>query len=328
MKSFLEFLSESSQGFNYFSSLNDLLDRLKNTKLTDPKTGLPQPLFRATTHNPDWVEVGKKGHFGTLGRGSYWGEDPSTAHQYLHQWPNSRIMTGYAKVENPLEITLSDWKKAPTDPVGYKLGVKLRSHEAMESALDKEGIDAVLERWRKVVNIRDPNKVVLSPHVIKPENLWSRAVQPPSVTSKIARPSGSEIPGASRGPRGSGIKGNLVLGALLGLGAGLYDKAFGDTPTTWGDVANQTVEGGIEGLNPLGVFGNSPVGIGSDKVDYGDRPELQKPLFTEPKPKPKPEADPADEFVIGKPDPNLEERLRQMMRKKEAEKTFGVISAK
>jgi hypothetical protein len=108
-------------------------------------------------------------------------------------------------------------------------------------------------------------------------------------------------------PRGLSGKGNVALGALLGLGTGLYNKAFGDTPTSWTDVANQTLQGGLESLNPLGVFDGGS--LGTDDV-----PVEGKGLnnFEPPKP-PKPKKSIPDEFVFGKPDPNLMDRMRQGM---------------
>jgi hypothetical protein len=96
---------------------------------------------------------------------------------------------------------------------------------------------------------------------------------------------------APRGPKGGvgGIKMPLI-GFGLAAATALANKAFGDTPMSWTDVGTQTLEGGLESLNPLGVFDGGSLG----KDDM-----MGEPIeFKEPTPKPEPKELPGSEYMF------------------------------
>jgi hypothetical protein len=213
MKSFIQFLSESDNSFNDY--VNDLLTRLKGTKAIDPKTGLPQPLYRGTSATPnfDFAETGRiSNNLGTntWGPGQYWTSSPTYAERYLRTIPNStevkqpwylrpfrpptiktthsyapgsRVITAYANIENPIEMGHG----ANIPRVGERLGIPIPDNfkdrnnpdylARIQSALDERGIDAIKAYDKKIgefvpheiINVRDPKKIILSPHVLAPQ---------------------------------------------------------------------------------------------------------------------------------------------------------------
>ena len=98
---------------------------------------------------------------------------------------------------------------------------------------------------------------------------------------------------APRGAKGGigGIKIPLI-GFGLAAATALANKAFGDTPTSWTDVANQTLEGGLESLNPLGIFDGGS--LGTDDLPAELKGQYN---FIEPKPKEQKEL-PGSEYMF------------------------------
>jgi hypothetical protein len=101
---------------------------------------------------------------------------------------------------------------------------------------------------------------------------------------------------APRGPKGGvgGIKMPLI-GFGLAAATALANKAFGDTPMSWTDVGTQTLEGGLEALNPLGVFDGGSLGTDDVPVEVKGSynfEDLPKP------PKPEPKELPGSEYMF------------------------------
>ena len=98
---------------------------------------------------------------------------------------------------------------------------------------------------------------------------------------------------APRGAKGGigGIKMPLI-GFGLAAATALANKAFGDTPTSWTDVANQTLQGGLESLNPLGIFDGGS--LGTDDLPAELKGQYN---FIEPKPKEQKEL-PGSEYMF------------------------------
>ena len=267
MKSFIQFLSESDNSFNNY--VNDLLTRLKGTKAIDPKTGLPQPLYRGTSATPnfDFAETGRiSNNLGTntWGPGQYWTSSPTYAERYLTTIPNSieikqpwylrpfkpptsktthsyapgsRIITAYANIENPIEMGYGE--NIPT--VGERLGISIPDNfkdrknpdylARIQSALDERGIDAIKAYDKKIgevvpheiINVRDPKKIILSPHVLAPQTTKATA----NISSGPLR--AGTIEGYSSGPLRAGTIEGYSSGPLR---AGTIEVSKPVTPTT------------------------------------------------------------------------------------------------
>jgi len=92
---------------------------------------------------------------------------------------------------------------------------------------------------------------------------------------------------AARQKAANTIGGKRLPGAL-GVAGALLPLAFGASPA-------EAAEAAVQGLNPLSIFGDTPAGLGSDKLDHGDHGG--EPIFLPPKPKPRKRL-PGDEFIF------------------------------
>lgn len=192
MKSFLQFLSEGEGRWTPLISgdLQNILDRIKDTKLVDP-SGNPLQLYRGIKgpYNPDFSSA-REGYFGP---GVYTSPDINIASGYLPRetvitkpkawWnpfskesigqvlsPQGVLLKGVANIENPLKLQYGE-------DLGRKLGLAstlLPSNvpwkeqmDALSKAFKSRGIDAIVGQDKytsgrpiPIVNITEPEKFI------------------------------------------------------------------------------------------------------------------------------------------------------------------------
>lgn len=315
MKSFLQFLSESDSSSEFSTAVDRLLSQLKGTKLIDPDTGLPKPLYRGTSARPnfDFAETGNiSPRHQTWGPGQYWSTSPSYAGRYTkiipsstkveQPWflrpfkspitkttysyaPGSRILTGYANIQNPIEMHYGQ----SIEDVGKRLGINIPVHSRntdylaqIQSALDKRGIDAIRAYDKnmgelvphEIWNIRDPKKVIVSPHVLAPQTTQTTSPKPPTPPPTTPKPlSGARLSGARRGAVsadtlatmagvGSAVVGGMAAGAGAALNtmAGLLTGPANKDRMYMEKMTNSDMGLGFD-LGPDGELEASPAGL-------------------------------------------------------------------